>query len=130
MQQNTLHNRKVKGAAWSFADNILIRGVSFIVGIVLARLLTPDEYGLIGIITILNYSIKEQVKDIFHSFLISLFVGALLYFIGRIHINHFECLVIQVFVGLSVSYFLLFFKLFEFKEIQELSMSVIKKLKK
>ena len=52
MHQDTLHNRTVKGAAWSFADNILRLGVSFIVGIVLARLLTPDEYGLIGIITI------------------------------------------------------------------------------
>lgn len=51
-QHNTLHNRTVKGAAWSFAENILRLGVSFIVGIVLARLLSPDEYGLIGIITI------------------------------------------------------------------------------
>ena len=52
MRQESLHNRTVKGAAWSFADNILRLGVSFIVGIVLARLLSPDEYGLIGIITI------------------------------------------------------------------------------
>ncbi len=52
MRQETLHNRAVRGAAWSFADNILRLGVSFIVGIVLARLLSPDEYGLIGIITI------------------------------------------------------------------------------
>lgn len=52
MRQDTLHNRTVRGAAWSFADNILRLGVSFVVGIVLARLLSPDEYGLIGIITI------------------------------------------------------------------------------
>lgn len=52
MQQETLHNRTVKGAKWSFVDNILRLGISFIVGIVLARLLSPNEYGLIGIITI------------------------------------------------------------------------------
>lgn len=48
----TLHHKTLKGAAWSFADSILRLGVSFVVGIILARLLSPDEYGLIGIITI------------------------------------------------------------------------------
>lgn len=62
MQQETLHNRTVKGAAWSFADNILRLGVSFIVGIVLARLLSPDEYGLIGIITIF-ISVFNSIVD-------------------------------------------------------------------
>ena len=37
---------------WSFADNILSQGITFLVGLVLARLLTPQEYGLIGVITI------------------------------------------------------------------------------
>ena len=33
-------------------DSILSQGVSFLVGIVLARLLSPEEYGLIGILMI------------------------------------------------------------------------------
>lgn len=37
---------------WSAIDNIAQFGVQFIVSIVLARLLSPDDYGLIGIITI------------------------------------------------------------------------------
>ena len=37
---------------WSAADAFLGQGVSFIVGIILARLLSPDEYGLIGIVAI------------------------------------------------------------------------------
>ena len=37
---------------WSFADNILSQGITFLVGLVLARLLTPQEYCLIGVITI------------------------------------------------------------------------------
>ena len=58
----TLHNRTVKGAAWSFADNIINLGVSFVVGIILARLLSPEEYGLIGIITIF-ISVFNSIVD-------------------------------------------------------------------
>ena len=47
-----IKNKAIKGAGWSFADNILNQGISFLVSLVLARLLTPEEYGLIGIITI------------------------------------------------------------------------------
>lgn len=49
---NSLKNKTVKGVGWSFADNIVSLGISFLVGLVLARLLTPGEYGLIGLITV------------------------------------------------------------------------------
>lgn len=52
MEQESLKSKTVKGIGWSFADNISGSGISFLVGLVLARLLTPNEYGLIGIITI------------------------------------------------------------------------------
>lgn len=48
----SLKQKTVKGVGWSFADGILGQGISFVVGLVLARLLTPEEYGLIGIIMI------------------------------------------------------------------------------
>ena len=48
----SLKNKTVKGVAWSGIDNVAQFGVTFIVSIVLARLLTPDDYGLIGIISI------------------------------------------------------------------------------
>lgn len=48
----SLKNKAVKGVGWSFADNIFNQGITFVVGLVLARILTPQEYGLIGIITI------------------------------------------------------------------------------
>ena len=47
-----IRNKAIKGVGWSFADNILNQGVTFLVGLVLARLLSPEEYGLIGIIAI------------------------------------------------------------------------------
>ena len=51
-EQQSLKNKTIKGTAWSAIDNVTQMGVSFLVSIVLARLLSPDDYGLIGIINI------------------------------------------------------------------------------
>ena len=48
----SLKDKTVKGVAWSGIDNVVQMGVTFVVSIVLARLLTPDDYGLLGIILI------------------------------------------------------------------------------
>lgn len=52
MSQKSLKDKAIKGTAWSAIDNVTQMGVSFVVSIVLARLLSPDDYGLIGIINI------------------------------------------------------------------------------
>lgn len=52
MLEQSLKDKTVKGVGWSAADAVLGQGVSFLVGLVLARLLSPDEYGLVGIVTI------------------------------------------------------------------------------
>lgn len=52
MAEQSLKDKTVKGVAWSGIDNVAQFGVTFLVSIVLARLLSPDDYGLIGIITI------------------------------------------------------------------------------
>lgn len=49
---DSLKNKAVHGAKWSFLDNIANLGVTFLVGLVLARLLTPEEYGIMAIIAI------------------------------------------------------------------------------
>ena len=48
----SLKQKTVSGLAWSSVDNLSKNGIVFIVGIILARLLTPEEFGLIGMITI------------------------------------------------------------------------------
>jgi teichuronic acid exporter len=48
----TLKEKTISGLLWSFADNFINLGVAFLAGIVLARLLTPREFGLIGMTTI------------------------------------------------------------------------------
>ena len=52
MSNQTLKSQTVRGMGWSAIDNVAKLGISFLVGVVLARLLSPDEYGLIGILTI------------------------------------------------------------------------------
>lgn len=46
------HNRQFWGVIWSLFDRLGAQFVTFIIGIVLARLLTPADYGLVGIIAI------------------------------------------------------------------------------
>lgn len=48
----SLKAKTIKGLSWSMADNLANQGIMFLVGIVLARLLSPQEYGIIGIILI------------------------------------------------------------------------------
>lgn len=52
MPEKSLRNTTIKGVGWSFTDSILSQGTTFLVSIVLARLLSPSEYGLLGILMI------------------------------------------------------------------------------
>ena len=62
MAEQSLKDKTVKGTVWTGLESVLRYGVSFVVGIILARLLSPDEYGLIGILTIF-ITIFEVVID-------------------------------------------------------------------
>jgi len=48
----TLKQKTVSGLTWSFIDKFASQFITFVVGIVLARLLTPAEFGLIGMLTV------------------------------------------------------------------------------
>lgn len=48
----SLKQKTVSRLVWNFIDTIAGQGITFIVGIILARILTPREFGLIGMITI------------------------------------------------------------------------------
>lgn len=48
----SLKHKTVKGISWSFIDNIASSGITFLVGLILARLLTPAEYGIMAMIAI------------------------------------------------------------------------------
>lgn len=50
--QQSLKSRTISGMLWSFSDLIMNQGLSFIIQIILARLLLPEDFGIIGMITI------------------------------------------------------------------------------
>jgi len=45
-----IKSKAIIGIKWSFIDNLANSGITFLVGIVLARLLTPREFGILGLI--------------------------------------------------------------------------------
>lgn len=49
---NTLADRTIKSSVWSVVDVLLRQGIGFIISIILARLLSPSDYGIIGILMI------------------------------------------------------------------------------
>lgn len=52
----------LSGFFWSFLDNSITQGFNFIVGIVLARILSPDEFGIMGIL-IVFITVFETILD-------------------------------------------------------------------
>lgn len=43
----------VKGMVWSMLERVSVQSVQFILGIILARILSPSEYGTIGLLTVI-----------------------------------------------------------------------------
>jgi len=66
----SLKQKTVSGMTWSFIDSISGQGIQFIVGIILARMLTPREFGLIGMITIFIAISESFINSGFSSALI------------------------------------------------------------
>lgn len=49
---STLKEKTAKGLSWGLADNIVGAGMTAVVSILLARILTPEDFGLVGMVAI------------------------------------------------------------------------------
>lgn len=67
---DSLKNKTISGIGWSAADAFLGQGITFLVGLILARLLSPEEYGLIGICLIFTNILNGIVDSGFSNALI------------------------------------------------------------
>lgn len=47
-----LRSKTIHAGIWSFIEAISLRGIQFIVGIILARLLLPEQFGLVGMLMV------------------------------------------------------------------------------
>lgn len=97
MSKQGIKEKTVKGVGWSAIDNVAQHAVSFVVSIVLARILSPDDYGLLGLIAIftavctslINAGFgsalirkKEVIDDDYNTaFIVNLCISILLYLI-------------------------------------------------
>lgn len=48
----SLKQQSIAGFKWSAIENVAVRGVQFLLGLVLARLLDPSDFGIVGLLTI------------------------------------------------------------------------------
>ncbi len=64
-QPEPLSKRVVRGGIWVFALRITNRGLGFIRTIILARLLAPHDFGLLGIVMLAITTLKtfSQAKN-------------------------------------------------------------------
>ena len=95
MPETGLKEKTIHGVGWSAIDNVSQYLVSFVVSIVLARLLSPDDYGLLGIVAIFTAVCtaivnggfvdalirkKDATEDDYNTvFIVNLIVSILLY---------------------------------------------------
>jgi len=52
MAEQSLKDKTIKGVAWNGIENFSDIGIRFVFGIILARILGPSDYGIIGILTV------------------------------------------------------------------------------
>ena len=57
-----LRGESARGMAWTAAGKIAVRGLQFAVGIVLARLLTPSDFGTVGVLGVF-IAVSEMFID-------------------------------------------------------------------
>ena len=85
------------GFAWSLIENFSLQGIRFFIGIVMARLLSPTDYGLVGMLTVfivvsdqlvnsgigsaLNKMQDRKEQDFSTAFLFNFTIGIALYVI-------------------------------------------------
>lgn len=50
----SLKKKTVKGVAWTSLDQVMSMGFGFVIGVILARILSPSDYGLLAMIAVFN----------------------------------------------------------------------------
>lgn len=57
-----LKEKAVTGAIWKMAERIIGQVIGFLIGIVMARLLSPEDYGIVGMLTIF-FALARTFQD-------------------------------------------------------------------
>lgn len=63
MNDESLKSKTVKGTKWSAVEKISIQIFQFLVMLVMARMLTPSDYGIVGLVTIFTAVAQSIVES-------------------------------------------------------------------
>lgn len=116
-----LRYKTIRGVGWSALDNVAYFSVTFLVSVVIARLLTPEDFGLLGLTTIFTTISNTLVNGGFSAALIrkkdvsendyntvffinlsaSLFIYIILFFIAPLIANFFGKVVLTDLIRVS-----------------------------
>lgn len=96
----SLKNKTVKGTIWSTVERFSVQGIQFVVMIIMARILTPADYGLVGMLAIF-IAVSQSLID-------SGFSQALIRKQDRSEIDNSTVFYFNIGVGV-ILYFILFF---------------------
>ncbi len=151
--EDSLKQKMINSTAWSFIDRFGQQGMQFIIGIVLARLLSPNDYGLLGMIMIffaISFAFvdmglskalirKKEIEDVYSNtvfwsnLLIALFLYLLLYISTPFIASFFNqpalipiarvSFISIIFVALYIVPYSLLNKKMDFKTITKISIS-------
>lgn len=97
---DSLKNKTVKGTLWSTLERFSVQGIHFLVMIIMARILTPADYGIVGMLTIF-IAVSQSLVD-------SGFSQALIRKQDRSEIDNSTVFYFNIAVGI-VMYLILFF---------------------
>ena len=61
--ENKLKDKIISGLFWKFGERIISQGVSFIISLILARLLLPEQYGIVSIVLVFINLANVLVSD-------------------------------------------------------------------
>lgn len=94
-----LRNQSISGMKWSAIERFSVQGIQFVIGLILARLLTPSDYGIIGMVAIFM-AISQTIID-------SGFSKALIQKQDRTEVDFSTAFFFNIIVGL-ICYLILF----------------------
>lgn len=88
----SLKNKTAKGVLWSSFERFSVQGIQFLVMIVMARMLSPNDYGLVGMLAIF-LAISQSLVD-------SGFSNALIRKVNRTEVDNSTVFYFNIVVGI------------------------------
>lgn len=104
-----LRSQTISGLVWKFAERCGAQGVSFVVSIVLARLLAPEDYGTIALVTVFTNILQVFVDSGMGNALIQKKDADDLDFSSVFYFNVVACLVLYGILFVIAPYIALFY---------------------